>query len=200
MSNTNGAGVERRDVLYGAAGLALTAIGASAEARASEHPGRVLRTETGVEGRPGDFAFLTGEWRIANRMIKPGTTSEWIEFPGEATVWQILGGVGSVEELRIPARDFAGMGLRLLDVQRKVWVDHWVNVKSGVVSTPGQEGVFRDGVGTFTSEETIDGVRHVYRGVWDRITDTSCRWSQGASRDGGRTWDDSWFMDWTRVA
>lgn len=41
------------------------------------------------EGRPGDFAFLTGEWRIHNRFRENGT---WIEFPGEATVVAILGG------------------------------------------------------------------------------------------------------------
>ena len=37
------------------------------------------------------------------------------------------------------------------------------------------------------------------RGVWDRITRTSCRWHQAVSRDGGNTWDVNWWMDWTRV-
>ena len=100
-------------------------------------------------GRPGDFDFLTGEWRIHNK-FREGET--WIEFPGEATVVAILGGIASVEELRIPARGFSGMGLRLLDVEKKVWSDHWVNAKSGVVAVPGQLGVFEGGVGTFLSE------------------------------------------------
>jgi hypothetical protein len=149
-----------------------------------------------AQGKPGDFDFLTGEWRIANR-FREG--EKWIEFPGEATVRAILKGICSIEELRIPARDFSGMGLRLLDVEKKVWSDHWVNAKSGVVSVPGQLGVFVDGVGTFTSEDTVNGVREIYRGVWDRITPTSCRWYQGFSRDGGKSWTDTWFMDWTRV-
>ncbi len=38
------------------------------------------------------------------------------------------------------------------------------------------------------------------RGVWDRITPTSCRWHQAYSRDGVKTWEDNWFMDWNRVA
>ncbi|MCA3254623.1 MAG: hypothetical protein INF91_03280 [Alphaproteobacteria bacterium] len=147
-------------------------------------------------GRPGDFDFLTGEWRIANRMLDKGT---WIEFPGEATVVSILGGIASIEELRIPARNFSGMGLRLLDMERKVWSDFWVNAKSGALSTPGQEGGFADGVGTFVSTSEEDGRTLLWRGVWDRITPTSCRWRQGGSRDGGQTWEDSWFMDWTRV-
>lgn len=148
-------------------------------------------------GKPGDFDFLTGEWRIANRQRT--AAGDWISFPGEATVYAILGGAVSIEELRIPERNFSGMGLRLLDRARGVWVDHWVNAKSGVVSVPGQEGVFTGGVGTFTSMGEEAGKPVIYRGVWDRITPTSCRWFQGTSRDGGASWDDSWFMDWQRV-
>lgn len=152
-------------------------------------------------GKPGDFDFLTGEWRIHNKFREGG---KWLEFPAEATVVGILGGIASIEELRIPARGFSGMGLRLLDVEKKIWSDHWVNAKSGVVAVPGQIGVFENGAGTFLSEgeggADGNGGPELYRGVWDRITPKSCRWFQGTSRDGGKTWDDSWFMDWTRVS
>lgn len=100
--------LERRTILKGAAGAVLIAAGTP------------LAAATEAVGKPGDFDFLTGEWRIHNRMIKPGTKTEWIEFPGEATVYRILDGVGSVEELRIPARQFSGMGLRLLDVEKRI--------------------------------------------------------------------------------
>ncbi len=159
-----------------------------------------MQDDTQGTGRPGDFDFLAGEWRIANRMLQPGSQDEWLEFPGEATVWTILGGVGSIEELRIPARDFSGMGLRLLHRDRGVWNDFWVNAKSGELSADGLTGVFVDGVGSFTAtEQNDDGTTSVVRGVWDRITPTSCRWRQGVSHDSGVTWFDSWFMDWTRV-
>lgn len=150
----------------------------------------------GATGQPGDFDFLTGEWRIHNRFLEG---DRWIEFPGEATVVAILAGICSIEELRIPARNFSGMGLRLLDVEKKVWSDHWVNAKSGVVTVPGQLGVFDNGVGTFLSHDEDDKGRVIFRGVWDRITPRSCRWYQGWSRDEGRTWTDTWFMDWTRA-
>lgn len=149
-------------------------------------------------GKPGEFDFLTGEWRISHRRLKnPG---EWDEFTGEATCWSILGGIASIEELRIPARDFAGMGLRLLDVEHGTWNDFWINAKSGVLGPAGVPGSFVDGVGTFTSSE-IDGTTPILvRGTWDRITATSCRWSQAVSRDDGRTWDDNWLMDWVRAS
>jgi len=147
-------------------------------------------------GRPGDFDFLTGEWRIHNRSLINGA---WLEYEGEATVHAILAGVGSVEELRIPARNFSGMGLRLLDVEARVWSDFWVNARSGVLATPGQTGSFEQGAGIFVSDDVDAGRPVKYVGVWDAITATSCRWRQAASHDGGATWDQNWIMTWTRV-
>lgn len=149
-------------------------------------------------GKAGDFDFLTGEWRIHHWWLRG--VDEWLEFDGEATVFAILGGIVSVEELRIPVRDFNGMGLRALDVEKRVWSDHWVNAKSGVVTSPGQLGSFENGAGIFVSEDTVDGKPVKYAGIWDQITATSCRWRQGSSRDGGATWDQSWIMHWTRAA
>lgn len=148
------------------------------------------------KGNPGDFDFLTGEWRIHNKFLEK---DKWIEFPGEATVRPILKGICSIEELRIPARDFSGMGLRMLDMEKRIWSDHWVNAKSGVVTVPGQPGGFVDGVGSFYSEDLEAEKPMLYRGVWDRITPTSCRWYQSWSDDAGKSWKDTWFMDWTRA-
>ena len=147
-------------------------------------------------GRPGDFDFLAGEWRIANRSLVGG---EWLEYPGEATVYRILAGAGSVEDLRIPSRNFAGMGLRLLDAESRVWSDHWVNARSGVVVTPGEPGGFVDGVGIFSSTYEEDGRTKIAAGIWDAITPRSCRWRQVVSDDGGATWRHTWIMRWSRV-
>lgn len=151
---------------------------------------------TPTPGRAGDFDFLTGAWRIHNRSIVNGA---WLEYEGEATVHTLLGGICSVEELRIPARDFSGMGLRLLGVERRVWSDHWVNARSGVITTPGQAGSFENGAGIFVSDGVDNGRPVKYAGVWDLITPNSCRWRQASSRDGGATWAQNWIMNWSRV-
>ncbi|WP_397417292.1 hypothetical protein [Phenylobacterium sp.] len=178
---------QQRRTLLGAGSLALFAAGPTQGVTAAAAP----------PGRPGEFDFLAGEWRIAHRRLTaPG---QWDEFEGEATCWTILDGVGSVEELRIPARDFSGMGLRLLDARQKVWVDHWVNAKWGVLAPPGTTGGFIDGVGVFISDDTDEGRPIKVRGLWDQIAGRSHRWSQSVSRDGGRTWDDNWIMHWTKV-
>ncbi|MBK7905268.1 MAG: hypothetical protein IPJ78_01760 [Gemmatimonadetes bacterium] len=150
-------------------------------------------------GKPGEFDFLAGSWNITHRMQKATAPDGWDRFKGEATCWTILGGIGSVEELRIPARDFSGLGLRLLDVPQGIWSDFWVNAKSGVLTSPGTTGAFVDGVGTFISDEKDGETPIKVRGMWDNISPTTCRWQQAVSRDGGATWMDQWIMDWVRA-
>lgn len=192
--------IRRRLLGAGAAAGFLMAAGAAETAKAAApklDPIPPLPASP-TPGKPGDFDFLSGEWRIHHRQPKPKST-EWIEFNGEATVHGILAGVGSVEELRIPERNFSGMGLRLLDVEKKVWSDHWVNAKSGVVTTPGVTGSFENGAGIFVSDDEDDGKPIKFVGVWDLITPKSCRWRQALSRDGGKSWEQTWIMAWQRA-
>jgi opacity protein-like surface antigen len=188
---------EDRRLLLNAGAVGAAALLATAAAANAATPSPTPAPAPQGTGRAGEFDFLNGNWRIANRRLKaPG---EWDEFPGESTCFSILGGIASIEELRIPTRNFSGMGLRLLDVPNRVWYDYWVNSRSGVLGSAGTPGAFVDGVGIFGGDD-MDGTTPIkVRGVWDRITPMSCRWRQGTSRDGGATWEDNWLMDWTRV-
>lgn len=191
-------GIDRRTVLKAGAGMLAGALALERACGAAGGGANPAAPAPGT-GKPGDFDFLAGEWTIKHRRLKNPAANEWDEFEGEATCWTILNGVGSVEELRIPARNFSGMGLRLLDVEQKIWNDYWVNAKNGVLTTPGQTGTFDNGVGTFTADDKDGDTPIKVKGVWDRITPTSCRWWQAISRDAGATWQENWFMDWTRA-
>jgi hypothetical protein len=182
MPHNSTPSTQRRLLLQIAAGVA-----ASSQLGASAAPATPVAT-----GKPGDFDFLSGNWKIKHRQLKD---KQWDSFEGEATVHGILGGVASVEELRIPSRNFSGMGLRLLDVERKLWADYWVNSKNGILNPPPTWGSFTNGVGTWDAAE--DGL--IVRGVWDRIAPDSCRWFQAVSRDGGKTWEENWIMHWKRA-
>jgi hypothetical protein len=179
---------QRRILLQLAAGIA--AIGQPGIAGAAIPAARPAAT-----GKAGDFDFLSGNWKIAHRQLKD---DKWDSFEGEATVYRALGGIASVEELRIPSRNFSGMGLRLLDVERKLWADYWVNNRSGILNPPSW-GSFTDGVGAWDSADADGATPTIVRGVWDRITPDSCRWYQAVSRDDGRTWDENWVMHWLRA-
>lgn len=153
-------------------------------------------------GRAGDFDFLAGSWTIKNRRLTTRWvgSDDWELFDGDATCWTVLGGLGSIEELRIPAGQPRGLGIRLLDTDKGLWSDHWVGSGQGVIVPSPMWGEFNNGVGTFIATDDRDGDIAIHsRGVWDRITATSCRWHQAFSRDGGATWEDNWFMDWTRT-
>ena len=155
--------------------------------------GKRIVTGKGV----GDFDFLTGHWRIQHRRLKHGTKCDWQRFESSATVYPVLDGMGSIEELREPDGSPMGMGIRVWRSELGQWADHWTGADNGVVNAP-QFGSFIDGEGVFVSEEEADGIKWKYRGVWDRITSDSCRWHQSASNDGGKNWDWNWWMEWTR--
>jgi hypothetical protein len=181
--------IQRRTVLQVAAGMA-------AAGHAGLQSARAAAADAAPTGRPGDFDFLSGQWKIKHKQWKDGA---WDLFDGEATVHALLSGVASVEELRIPARNFSGMGLRLLDIERKLWADHWVNSKSGVLTPPPSWGSFVDGVGIWDAEDTEGDTPTIVRGAWDQITPRSCRWYQAVSRDNGKTWQERWVMNWQRA-
>lgn len=188
--DTHPTDAQRRALLI-AAGLATASAAPGSPAAAPAGALPALPT-----GRPGDFDFLDGEWKIDNRRWKDGA---WDRFEGEASVRSILGGQVSIEELRIPARQFSGMGLRLLDVERRLWADFWVNARSGVLGGEPAWGSFVDGVGRWDSDDRDGDQAIIVRGVWDQVTRGSCRWYQATSRDGGRTWQDNWVMHWSRA-
>lgn len=177
---------QRRALLQVVAMAALTQPAAS-------NAGEALKPT--ASGMPGDFNFLGGEWLIKNRRLK---NKQWDSFDGYASVSTLLGGIASVEELRIPARNFSGMGLRLLDVERRLWADYWLNGQDGRLNPPSW-GSFSGGVGTWDSNDADGATPIIVRGVWDQIAAHSCRWYQAVSRDGGMTWEENWIMHWTRV-
>jgi hypothetical protein len=194
---TANAEFKRRTLLAGVAGLIFAAIGVSSMNDSLNAAETVSGKITGKG--IGDFDFLTGEWTLRSRRLKDGTTNVWEEFAGAATVHRLMGGLASIEELRIPANSYRGMGVRVWHPQEKLWADHWTGAYNGIVNPP-QLGQFIDGEGIFISDDEMDGKPIKVRGVWDRITPNSCRWHQSTSADGGKTWDYNWCMDWTRVA
>jgi hypothetical protein len=151
--------------------------------------------EPAKTARPGDFDFLTGEWKIKHRQSKDG---KWALFDGEATVRAILAGTVSVEELRIASRNFSGMGLRVLDAEQQLWADYWLDSRNGKLNAPSW-GSFENGVGTWDALGSEAAGPVVVRGVWDQIGPSSCRWYQTVSRDAGRTWEENWIMHWQRA-
>ena len=200
--------LKRRQVLKGVAAALTTVTCGNTAARATRPTvakgeskmdtsyapaGKGIVTGNGL----GDFDFLTGDWSIRHKRLKSGTENAWEHFDSSATVHRVLGGMGSIEELRKADDSYMGMGVRVWLPEQQKWADHWTSAENGVVNLP-QLGSFIDGDGVFLTEDKVDGVSWLYRGVWDRITSESCRWHQSASKDDGNSWEWNWWMEWTR--
>lgn len=196
---TSPTGLERRTMLRGAAGLIVAAMGA--DLMAATTPASIPPPGPGaVTGKgPGDFDFLTGEWKIKLRKFDTSGPDGKKERDASATVHRVLNGAGSIEELRNGDGSIWGMGVRVWHPKEARWADHWTSGQDGVVNPP-QLGQFVDGAGIFLADDEDEGKPVKIKAVWDQITPASCRWYQIMSRDGGKTWEYGWYMDWTRAS
>ncbi|GGK79439.1 hypothetical protein Sme01_21760 [Sphaerisporangium melleum] len=149
----------------------------------------------------GDFGFYVGTWEVANRRLvkRNAGCTEWEEFPGRSVARSFWGGAGNFDEITFPDRDFDGATVRVYDAAREEWSLYWLNSTRGLDPVP-VVGGFEGGVGTFYADDADDGVPIRVRFVWSEITETSARWEQAFSYDGGRTWETNWIMESSRIS
>jgi hypothetical protein len=148
-----------------------------------------------------DFDFLFGSWDVAHRRLVDRLvgSDEWETFPGSAVCLSILGGMGNLDEFKVPTQGFLGATLRLYDAEHGAWSLYWASGSTGRLEPP-VVGAFVDGIGDFFGEDSHAGkpIRVHYR--WFEITPTSARWQQAFSADGGSTWEPNWIMEFSRAA
>jgi hypothetical protein len=157
-----------------------------------------------LDGRR-DFDFLAGSWRVANRKLRdpaPGAPAEWIEFESGVESRPILGGLGNVDTYYVadfPDRgDYHGFALRLFDPRSCLWRIWWASSIGGGELDPPLSGKFTDGEGKFEGDDHLAGVPIKVRFKWSDITNTSARWQQSFSFDGGTTFAANWVMEFSR--
>jgi hypothetical protein len=155
---------------------------------------------TSPAATPHDFDFLFGSWRIHNlRLDDPlGESESWSEFEASSEAYPILGKLGNVQTYDAPdfpgRPGFQGYALRLLDPETELWRIWWASTTGrGRLDSPVM-GRFRDGVGQFDGKDVIDGREVHVRFLWTEITETSARWEQSFSFDGGATFIPNWLM------
>jgi hypothetical protein len=157
-------------------------------------------TRTEPDGR-ADFDFLIGRWSVHNRRLRERLkgSQDWEEFEGTSVARKVLGGLGNVDEITLERASgrVEGMTVRLYDPTSHQWSLYWADTVNGGLQTP-LIGGFANGRGEFFAQEPFEG-RHIFsRFIWSEITETSCRWEQAFSADGGKTWETNWIMEFTR--
>jgi hypothetical protein len=157
-----------------------------------------------LAGAPRDFDFLVGSWNVQHRRLRHRLVNshEWDSFDGTLINWPTLGGYGNVGDnvMALPAGTVRGIGMRAFDTATKQWLSWWIDNRTPTTIQPPLRGSFVDGVGTFISDDTLDGRPIKTRVIWSHITARSARWEQSCSADGGTTWELNWVSDFTRKA
>jgi len=151
-----------------------------------------------------DFDFFFGSWRVSHRRLKKrlAGSTEWEEFAGTGTAQPLLGGLGNIDDniLDAPNGAYRAVTLRAFDPKTQRWSIWWLDGRYPTTLDVPMVGAFEDGVGTFLADDTFEGKAIKVRFLWSRITPQSCRWEQAFSKDGGRTWETNWTMDFVRTA
>jgi hypothetical protein len=163
-------------------------------------------TKTGepvTSSAPRDWDWLVGRWTVKHRRLKArlAQSTEWEEFNGSSILWLTMGGAGTFDEnvIEIPSGTYRANGIRAYDPKTRQWAIWWLDERYPTAIEPPVRGGFKDGVGIFTGDDTLNGRPIKVRFEWSKITANSAHWEQAFSPDGGTTWEMNWAMDFTRA-
>lgn len=150
-----------------------------------------------------DFDFLVGDWTVTHRKLRQRMihSNDWAEFDGTLSIRPLLDGWANVGDnvFNFPDGAYRGASLRAYDPQTGQWSSWWLDGRNpaGKLDPP-IRGSFKNGVGTFTADDTLDGKPIRVKATWSRITPTSAHWEQAFSADGGKTWEVNWTSEFQR--
>jgi hypothetical protein len=151
-----------------------------------------------------DFDFFLGNWRVKHRRLKERLVgcNEWVEFAGTCLTQPILGGLGNIDDnvLDLPFGMYRAVTLRSFDAKTGTWSIWWLDGRNPSRLDPPMVGRFKDGVGTFYAEDTLDGRPIHVRFQWTLPERDAPRWEQAFSSDAGHTWETNWIMDFVRAS
>lgn len=150
-----------------------------------------------------DFDFELGSWKIhLKRLVHPLTGSTtWVEFDGTSVTRKIWDGRAQVEQFETDSSaggHIEGLTLRLYNPQSHQWRLYWANSKVGILD-PAQIGEFKNGLGEFYAQDTINGKTILIRFIWSNTNTNTPHFEQSFSDDGGKTWEVNWITDQARV-
>ena len=166
--------------------------------------GQTLTPKAIGAGRASDFDFLIGRWRVRHRRLRQRLAgcTEWDEFAGRSELRTLMDGRVNVDdnELELPGAHYRAVTLRSFEPKTGQWAIWWLDGRQPHQLDVPMIGGFDGGVGTFYADDVIAGRAVRVRFLWSDITPTSCRWQQAFSPNAGKTWEDNWFMDFTRIS
>ena len=150
-----------------------------------------------------DFNFQVGAWHVRHRRltVRLQNSDAWEEFGGRCDMQLTLGGMGNIEQnvLDIASGRYHAIAIRAFDADAGTWAIWWLDGRAPHALDVPVIGRFTDGVGEFTTADTVGDRPVLVRFLWLRTHTESPRWEQAMSLDGGASWETNWEMDFTRA-
>jgi len=148
-----------------------------------------------------DFDFLLGKWRVRHKTLISRLTgaTEWAEAQAIDVVRPAFAGLGNIGRFirLVDEQPYEGMPTRLYDPRLGQWRIWWQDT-AGHRMEPPVTGQFFDGPGLFEGDDLLRGDPIKVRFTWTNITETTARWDQAFSPDGGQTWEVNSIMEFSR--
>ena len=145
-----------------------------------------------------DFDFFFGNWKYhLKRLVHPLTGSRtWVEADGNAVVHKVWGGRADLSETLADRGSgrIVGLTLRTFNPKTHQWYLYWANSRDGVIAVP-QIGEFKNGIGEFYAQDTLDDRAILVRFVWTGTTSKVVHFEQSFSADGGKSWEVNWISE-----
>lgn len=145
-----------------------------------------------------DFDFLLGQWKVMNFRLKRWLKNcrEWEEFESFHEERRLTSGPGTVA-LHQYIKDqvpYERSVLRSYNEKFDFWKIDRLDERTSLVMNP-LTGTFWENKGSFISHGYV-GLRDVLVHVeWTKICKTFASWEQALSKDGGKTWETNWVME-----
>jgi hypothetical protein len=148
-----------------------------------------------------DFDFFFGNWKYhLKRLVHPLTGSTtWVEADGTAVVHEIWDGRADLSETLADhgSGHIMGLTLRTFNPKTHQWYLYWANSKDGVIAVP-QIGEFKNGIGEFYAQDTLNDRAILVRFLWSGTTSKVVHFEQSFSADGGKKWEVNWISESSR--
>jgi len=156
-------------------------------------------------GRPHDFDFLAGRWKVTDRLLRRRHvgSDDWDTFEHLSEAWALLDGRISVDDNDFESRGVRGGTFRTLEVATQQWAIYWVSSRNGLLCPPVRGGWNGDR-GEFYGDDDDEGRPIHCRFVWERLGPNRFRWSQDFAlitegSGANPAWERNWVMEGTRI-
>ena len=150
----------------------------------------------------GRLTRINGLVMEASGLKLPLGASARIQLPGEGMVEAEVVGFAGDRLFMMPAEDVYGLAPGALVYPQEPKSPPPVLGQPRPIRRRAADRTKHLPVGDELLGRVVDGSGKplIVRGCWDKITPSSCRWYQATSKDDGKSWEESWVMDWQRRA